>query len=161
MLRKMLSAVNVMLVLFLMAVSSQRAGAGVVMNYGADGNDYFQFSTPSMAFDKASGFTTLITFAMHVNPDGTLLIGGVACTNGVYVGPTNWNSLITKLKTPPTTVTRYEVCIGGWQDTSFANIQSLVNSQGTGSGSILYKNFQALKNAVPGIDAINDDDEGN
>jgi hypothetical protein len=55
----------------------------------------------------------LITFAMHVNPDGTLLIGGVACTNGVYVGPTNWSSLVTTLKTPPTTVTRYEVCIGG------------------------------------------------
>ena len=48
---------------------------------------------------------------------GTLLIGGdVACTNGVYTGLTNWNSLITTLKSPPTTVTRYEVSIGGWQD---------------------------------------------
>src|ERR1700735_4759320 len=113
MLRKMLLAVSVMLGLFLMVVSPQRAGAGVVMNYGADGNDYFQFSTPSMAFDKASGFTTLITFAMHVNPDGTLLIGGVACSNGVYVGPTNWGLLVATLKTPPTTVTRYEVAIRG------------------------------------------------
>src|ERR1700679_3021451 len=107
MLRKMLSVLSFMLGLFLMAVSPQRAGAGVVMNYGADGNDYFQFSTPSMSFDKASGFTTLITFAMHVNPDGTLLIGGnVACTNGIYTGPTNWNLLITTLKTAPTTVNR-------------------------------------------------------
>ncbi|HEV2329882.1 MAG TPA: DUF642 domain-containing protein, partial [Verrucomicrobiae bacterium] len=39
------------------------------------------------------------------------------------------------------------------------NIESLADSQGTGPTSILYKNFQALKNAVPGIDAINDDDE--
>ena len=148
-----------MLILFLMAAGPQRVSAANVMNYGADGNDYFQFTTPSMAFDKASGFTTLITFAMHVNPDGTLLIAGVACTNGVYVGPSNWGSLVATLKTPPTTVTRYEVCIGGYGDTSYANIQSLVNSQGTGPGSILYKNFQALKNAVPGIDAINDDDE--
>ena len=31
------------------------ASAANVMNYGADGNDYFQFTTPSMAFDKASG----------------------------------------------------------------------------------------------------------
>ena len=51
------------------------------------------------------------------------------------------------------------MCIGGWQDTSYNNIESLVASQGTGPGSMLYKNFQALKNAVPGIDAINDDDE--
>ena len=157
---KVLSFAMSVLVVLLMTVNPPRAGAANVMNYGADGNDYFQFTTPSMAFDKASGFTTLITFAMHVNADGTLMIGGVACSNGVYVGPTNWGSLVATLKTPPTTVTRYEVCIGGWQDTSFANIESLVNSQGTGSGSILYKNFQALKNAVPGIDAINDDDEG-
>ncbi|HEY1788634.1 MAG TPA: fibronectin type III domain-containing protein [Verrucomicrobiae bacterium] len=148
------------LLLVCLAAGLRNAAAANVMNYGADGNDYYQFTTPSMAFDKASGFTTLITFAMHINPDGTLLIGGgVACTNGSYVGPANWGSLVATLKTPPTTVTRYEVCIGGWQDTSFANVESLIGAQGTGPGSILYKNFQALKNAVPGIDAINDDDE--
>jgi DNA-directed RNA polymerase subunit K/omega len=146
--------------LFMAGISLQCVSAANVMNYGADGNDYYRFTVPSMAFDKASGFSTLITFAMHVNPDGTLLIGGdVACTNGIYTGRTNWNSLIATLKTPPTTVNRYEVCIGGWTDTSFDNIKSLVASQGTGPGSVLYKNFQALKNAVPGIDAINDDDE--
>ena len=60
----------------------------------------------------------------------------------------------------PTTVTRYEVSVGGYGSSSYANVQSLVGSQGsTGSGSILYQNFQALKSAVPGIDAINDDDE--
>ena len=131
-----------------------------VMNYGADGNDYFQFTTPSMAFDRASGFTTLITFAMHVDADGTLEIGGgPVCSNGVYVGPSNWAVLVSTLKTPPTTVTRYEVCIGGWLDTSYDNIKSLVQAQGMGPSSILYRNFHALKNAVPGIDAINDDDE--
>jgi autotransporter-associated beta strand protein len=146
---------------FVLATASpSRTSAAVVMNYGADGNDYFQFTNPSMAFDKASGFTTLITFGIHVNPDGTLVIGGSACaSNGVYVGPGNWGSLVDTLKTPPTTVTRYEVLIGGWQDTSYDNIKSLVNAQGTGPNSILFKNFQALKNAVPGIDAINDDDE--
>lgn len=134
--------------------------AANVMNYGADGNDYFQFTTPSMAFDKASGFTTLITFAMHVDTDGTLEIGGgPVCSNGIYIGPNDWGTLLNTLKTPPTTVTRYEVCIGGWQDTSYNNIKSLIAAQGTGQGNILYKNFQALKNAVPGIDAINDDDE--
>ncbi len=160
MLQKILWRAGVVLALLQTAVSPQRASAANVMNYGSGGNDYFQFTAPSMAFIKASGFTTLIPFAMHLNPDGTLLIGGyVACTNGVYTGPSNWNSLITTAKTPPTTVNRYEVCIGGWTDNSFDNIKSLVASQGVGPTSILYKNFQALKNAVPGIDAINDDDE--
>ncbi|MDB6018458.1 MAG: Immunoglobulin subtype [Pedosphaera sp.] len=148
------------LVLIQMAANPQRASAGVVLNYGASGNDYYQFTTPSMAIIKASGFNTLIPFSLHVNADGTLMIGGAACaSNGVYIGPANWGSLVATAKTPPTSVTRYEVCIGGWLDTSYDNIKSLVTSQGTGAGSILYKNFQALKNAVPGIDAINDDDE--
>lgn len=153
-------ATSVLATFLLTLASPPHASAVVVMNYGADGNDYFQFTTPSMAFAKASGFTTLITFGIHVNPDGTLMIGGGVCaSNGVYVGPANWGSLVATLKTPPTTVNRYEVLIGGWLDNSFDNIKSLVNLQGTGSGSILYKNFQALKAAVPGIDAINDDDE--
>jgi fructan beta-fructosidase len=130
------------------------------VNYGADGNDYFQFTTPSLAFDKASGITTLIAFAMHVDTDGTLEMGGSpVCKNGVYVGPANWGPLVSALKTAPTTVTRYEVCIGGWLDTSYDNVKSLVAAQGTGPASMLYQNFQALKIAVPGIDAINDDDE--
>lgn len=146
--------------LFQTGACLQPASAANVMSYGADGNDYFQFMTPSMAFDKASGFTTLITFAMHVDTNGTLEIGGgPVCQNGIYVGPTNWAALVGTLKTPPTTVTRYEVCIGGWLDTSYDSIKSLVAAQGTGPASILYRNFQALKNAVPGIDAINDDDE--
>ncbi|HEV2434587.1 MAG TPA: LamG-like jellyroll fold domain-containing protein, partial [Verrucomicrobiae bacterium] len=149
----------VVFVLLLKTAGWQHASAANVMSYGADGNDYFQFTTPAMAFDKASGFTTLIAFTMHVDVDGTLEIGGVACTNGVYVGPTNWGSLVATLKSPPTTVTRYEVCIGGWLDTSYDNIKNLIALQGTGPSSILYRNFQALKSAVPGIDAINDDDE--
>ena len=138
----------------------QHAAAANVMNYGADGNDYFLFTNPSLAFAKASGFTTLIIFAMHVDADGTLEIGGgPVCRNGTYVGPTNWSSSVAGLKTLPTTVNRYEVCIGGWLDSSFDNIKNLVSSQGTGPASILYRNFQALRSAVPGIDAINDDDE--
>jgi len=159
--RRILWLASVALAWLQVTISPHRASAANVMNYGADGMDYFQFTTPSMAFDKASGFTTLVAFAMHVNADGTLLIGGyVACTNGVYTGPTNWGSLVATVKTPPTTVNRYEVCIGGWTDTSFDNIKALAAlPQGMGTSSILYKNFMALKIAVPGIDAINDDEE--
>jgi len=109
MIRRMTQPAQVALALATLIISivyPQRASGINVANYGADGNDYFQFTTPSMACDKASGFTTLITFAMHVNADGTLMIAGVACSNGVYVGPVNWGSLIATLKTPPTTVTR-------------------------------------------------------
>jgi hypothetical protein len=45
---KMTWMVIVQLILFLMAANQQSASAGNVMNYGADGNDYFQFTTPSI-----------------------------------------------------------------------------------------------------------------
>jgi hypothetical protein len=56
-------------------------------------------------------------------------------------------------------VLRVEKCIGGWGSESYENIKSLVKSQGTGKESILYKNFKALKAAIPVIEAINNDDE--
>jgi hypothetical protein len=40
----------------------------------------------------------------------------------------------------------------------FETIRNLINSQGTGPTSILYRNFQALKNAT-GADAVDFDDE--
>src|SRR6202012_1034039 len=42
-----------------------------------------------------------------------------------------------------------------------ADIERLVESQGTGPGSILYKDFQALKQAIPSLDAIDFDQENN
>jgi hypothetical protein len=44
--------------------------------------------------------------------------------------------------------------VGDWQD-----ITALVKAQGTGPDSILYKDFQALKTAIPALDALDFDDE--
>jgi hypothetical protein len=112
---------------------------------------------------KASGFTYVILFNIQVEPNGDLTTDGQQiCSNGVYTfGSTNPNYIsdVTALKTGNTSINRIESCIGGWGNTSYANIRSLVNSQGTGTGSILYKNFRALKNTIPAMDAINNDDE--
>ena len=113
---------------------------------------------------KASGFTYVILFNINVEPNGDLTTDGEKiCSNGSYVfGNTqpNYVSDVTSLKTGITTINRVESCIGGWGNTSYTNIKSLVASQGTGTGSILYKNFKALKTAIPTMDAINNDDEG-
>jgi hypothetical protein len=129
--------------------------------YGADGNDFYRFTgASSVASLKTSGWNTLFLFAASVQANGDIVAGGsTLASNGVYLGDPNWRGNIAALKSPPTTVYRYEVTVGGWGDRSYDNIKALVGAQGTGPGSILYRNFQALKNAVPGIDAINDDDE--
>jgi hypothetical protein len=129
--------------------------------YCADGNDCYQFTgQSSIANLKESGWNVLFVFAFTVNSNGDIVAGSTPIVqNGTFVGDPLWGSNVTALKTPPTTVTRYEVTIGGWQNGSYDAIKSLVASEGTGPMSTLYRNFQALKAAVPGIDAINDDDE--
>lgn len=112
---------------------------------------------------KASGFTYVILFNVTVEANGDLTTDGqTICSNGSYVfGSTNPNYIadVTALKTGVTSINRVETCIGGWGSHSYTNIRNLVNSQGTNTGSILYRNFQALKAAIPSIDAINNDDE--
>lgn len=112
---------------------------------------------------KESGFTYAILFNVHVDPDGTLKTDGeTICKDGVYVfseTQPNYIQDIKNLKTAPTSICRLEICIGGWGNDSYTNIKNLINKSGTGSSSILYRNFKALLNAVPGIDAVNNDDE--
>ncbi len=148
------------LILAMSAVPSSVSAAFTAI-YASDGNDGYTFTGCfTVANLKASCWNGIIMFAASVQPNGDITAGGnTLVSNGVYMGDANWGSNVTNLKTPPTSVTRYELCVGGWGDTSYANIQNIINSQG--AYGILYTNFRALKNACPGLDAINDDDEGN
>jgi len=152
-----------LIMIFAFLILPSKAFPAYTAIYASDGNDGYQFTGCFTVSNlKSSCWNGIIMFALTVQPNGDLTIASGSVTmvhNGVYMGDPNWGSNVTALKTPPTSVTRYELCLGGWGDTSFANIQSLINSQGV--NGILRTNFQALKNACPGLDAINDDDEGN
>ena len=117
---------------------------------------------------KESGFNNVILFNVNVEENGDLTTdvggeaGGTICSNGKYVFNTvqpYYVQDVKDLKTEPTGIVRIEICIGGWGNQSYNRIKSLINSQGTGENSILYKNFKALKDAIPEIDAVNNDDE--
>lgn len=112
---------------------------------------------------KNSGFTYVILFNVNVESDGTLKTDGeTICQNGQYVfGNTqpNYQADIKALKTSPTHINRIEICIGGWGNESYDHIKTLINNNGTGSETMLYKNFKALKNAIPELDGVNNDDE--
>jgi hypothetical protein len=117
------------------------------------------YTLSSSSFQTAaltSGFNAFFLFAASVDSSGDISwYGQTLCQNGSYVGDPTLGSSLAAIRPA---ISRIEIVIGGSGDQSFANIKSLVASQGTGSGSILYKNFQALKNAT-GIDAIQYDDE--
>ena len=116
-------------------------------------------TTSEISGYRSSGFETMILFSMSVEANGDFDYGGAPIVqNGVYDGPSNWGSLISQCRAAPSTVNRIEMCIGGWGDPSFQNIENRIASDGTGSGTVLYRNLQALKSAL-GINAIDYDDE--
>lgn len=112
---------------------------------------------------RNSGFTYLILFNVNVEADGTLTTDGeTICKNGQYVfseTQPHYQEDVANLKAEHSSISRIEICIGGWGNGSYGNIRNLVNSKGTGRTSILYRNFKALKEAVPEIDAVNNDTE--
>ena len=107
---------------------------------------------------RASGFNTLIIFNMRVATNGDFTYDGTLCSNGTWVGPSDWGPLFNQCKAMPSGVTRIELCIGGWNDTSFQNIKNLIASQGNNTSNVLYRNLAALKANFP-VDAICFDDE--
>lgn len=112
---------------------------------------------------KSSGFNYVILFNVNVEPDGTLTTDGdTICANGKYVFDKKqpyYISDIKNLKKQPTSIERLEICIGGWGNQSYQNIKNLINSVGNGSATVLYRNFKVLKDSLPVLDAVNNDDE--
>ena len=112
---------------------------------------------------RQSGFRYVILFNVNVEADGTLTTDGeTICRDGQYVfdeTQPHYADDVRLLKTAPTGIERLEICIGGWGNQSYQNIRSLVNSDGTGENSILHRNFRALKEALPDVEAVNNDDE--
>jgi hypothetical protein len=123
------------------------------------GGPFYTGGTAVMNTLRASGFTTVILWSIHVHANGNLVLNDqLVVSNGAYVGNAAWPSQLATLKQAPTSVNRIEVSVGSWGVRDFETIRDLMNAQGTGTNSILYRNFLALKNATR-ADAVNFDDE--
>lgn len=123
------------------------------------GTEFYAPTTTWQTNARISGFSRLFLFTLSVAANGDISYNGTTVVqNGSYVGDSTWGAKLAACKTPPSSVTRIEATIGGWGNTSFSNIKTLISQQGVGTGSILYKNFMAFKNAT-GVDAIQYDDE--
>ena len=126
---------------------------------------------PSVIADiQASGFTTVIGFALHLTESGALIFNEKDKTliqDAEYVGPPDWPSRLSSLKGSSSSVNRLLFSMGGWGTQDFPNLKHQIfpnpgdypNHPHTGSNSALYQNFQALKQAIPAIDGIDFDDE--
>lgn len=133
------------------------------------GGPFYSGGTAVMDDLRGSGFTTVILWSFHIEDNGDLVYNDIPVVkNGAYIGDSAWPARLATLKTAPTSVNRIEVSIGAWSVPDFERMAKLVNGTaagcgstlvcGTGSNSILYRNFQALKTAT-GAAAVNFDDE--
>jgi hypothetical protein len=110
---------------------------------------------------RISGFNELIVWSVEVNSTGDLNLNGEfpLTSAGAYIGNQthpDFPSDLAKIKRG--TVKRVTLSIGSSNFGDWEDIKSLVDSQGTGPKSILYKDFVAIRKALP-IDAIDFDDE--
>jgi phospholipase C len=117
---------------------------------------------------KGSGFTTVILWSFHIAADGDIAFNDTQgiVSGGRYLGDAGWPQAVAALKSDGSTVERVWISVGASGAQDFTHIGALIAKQGTGPGSVLRKNFQALRDAftVDGacvIDGIDFDNEDN
>jgi hypothetical protein len=126
------------------------------------GGPFYKNASANITEIENSGFTEAIVWSVEVSATGDLNFNGEfpLTSGGVYVGNETWPDFpadMAQLKEG--TVKRVTFSIGSSNYGDWENITNLVNAQGTGPTSILYQDFQALKTAIPALDAIDFDDE--
>ena len=126
------------------------------------GGPFYKNAAKNIQELQNSGFTEAIVWSVEVSSTGNLNLNGEfpLTSNGSYIGNQTYPDFagdMTLLKQG--NVKRVTLSIGSSNYGDWENITALVEAQGTGPGSILYQDFQALKTAIPALDAIDFDDE--
>jgi hypothetical protein len=148
------------LVALAFSASSSSAQTGFTGIFG--GGPFYKNASANITEIENSGFTEAIVWSVEVNSVGDLNFNGEfpLTSGGVYIGDQTHSDFASNMALlKQGTVKRVTFSIGSSNFGDWQDITNLVNSQGTGSGSILYKDFQALKAAIPALDAIDFDDE--
>ncbi len=122
------------------------------------------FNIPkNIAEIEHSGFSEAIVWSVEVNSVGDLNFNGEfpLTSKGVYVGNKTYPNFAADMATLKKAglVKRVTFSIGSSNFGDWEDITSLVKAQGVGPKSILYKDFKALKQAIPALDALDFDDE--
>jgi len=126
------------------------------------GGPFYKNAANNILEIENSGFTEAIVWSVEVNSTGDLNFNGEfpLTSNGAYIGDQTYPDFASDMaQLKQGTVKRVTFSIGSSNYGDWEDITALVQSQGTGPTSILYKDFQALKAAIPALDAIDFDDE--
>jgi hypothetical protein len=147
-----------------LALSSAAGAAtpGYTGFYG--GGPMYKHVASNITEIQNSGFNEIIIWSVQITAAGDLNLNGEfpLTSGGVYIGNNTWPNfaadLVAMKQGGPKRIT-FSVGSSNANPSDFDRIKSLIATQGTGSTSALYKSFQALKQALPSVDAIDFDDE--
>jgi hypothetical protein len=156
--RRNVTAVALALGTMLFAGSAE-AQTGYVGILG--GGPVYKHDTTNIKELQKAGFNELIVWSVEVGSTGDLNLNGEfpLTSKGKYIGAKTWPKFAHDLATIKSgKVKRITLSIGSSNVGDFQNLKALVDSQGTGKKSILYKDFAALAAALP-VDAVDFDDE--
>ena len=128
---------------FLMLSVAASAQTGYTGIFG--GGPFYKDAAPNITEIENSGFTEAIVWSVEVNSVGDLNFNGEfpLTSGGVYVGNqthSDFPANMARLKQG--TVKRVTFSVGSSNYGDWENITALVNAQGTGPTSILYKDFR-------------------
>jgi len=140
----------------------QTASAQIGLTGIFGGGPFYKNATKNITEIENSGFSEAIVWSVEVNSVGDLNFNGEfpLTSAGVYVGAQTHSDFAANMATlKQGTVKRVTFSIGSSNVGDWQDITALVQAQGTGPTSILYKDFAALKAAIPALDAIDFDDE--
>jgi len=158
--RPSLAGFATILFFVLFALSDSSAQTGYSGIFG--GGPFYKNAASNISEIEHSGFTEAIVWSVEVSSVGDLNFNGEfpLTSGGVYVGDQTHPDFAGNMALlKQGTVHRVTFSIGSSNVGDWQNITALVESQGTGPGSILYQDFQSLKTAIPALDALDFDDE--
>jgi hypothetical protein len=153
---------TLLFVLLAVAFSGEAASAQTGYTGIFGGGPFYKNAANNITEIENSGFTEAIVWSVEVSSTGDLNFNGEfpLTSGGVYVGDQYYPDFAADMsQLKQGTVKRVTFSIGSSNYGDWEDITALVNSQGTGSTSILYQDFAALKAAIPALDAIDFDDE--
>src|SRR6202046_3845682 len=153
---------SVPILIVIVLVSSASPALAQTGLTGIFGGGPFYKDAASITEIETSGFTEAIVWSVEVSSTGDLNFNGEfpLTSNGAYIGDQTYPDFASNMALlKQGTVKRVTFSVGSSNVGDWQHITALVQSQGTGTNSILYKDFQALKAAIPALDAIDFDDE--
>jgi len=146
----------------LAVAASAAAAAGYTGVYG--GGPLYKHVASNISEIQKSGFSEVVVWSVEVSAAGDLNINGEfpLTSGGAYVGNNTWPNFaadLAAMKQGSAKRITFSVGSSNANPSDFDHVKALVQALGTGPTSILYKDFQALKQALPSLDAIDFDDE--